>query len=412
MLETEKAKVTLQKLKSPEQICFTIRENSDDLTTESPFFTTLIKEADSLANETEPPSHLVSNRFDGFEMNVDSKDIIPLIQQHQNDFNHSAVTTAIRNYTDVVDTYDCNFAYKGSQYFLDVKFQSLIVLNEKNGFVPIDITSDPNYMKDTNSHLLTYYSFNNTIVWTNHMDSYVSLTIDADVPPEGFAKVVTLIPPGKSWDNMLWPGNENDTIYKFKALITGLDKPVKEGEIVVRYYPQCMNQQMAKSLYSQSGVDMKFPVHLPARYQYICGIQYYNTVVIQAYWNKTVDPLEEVYGESKALNFPNYAFHPEALDNGVIQVIAGKSGVFISYDNAEKRFEDIRNETYYIDTQIIEIINKFDNHRYKAVSYSHNTYVEKDIHILELYDTEHEEFYFFKAKMPLPELIKMAETLR
>jgi hypothetical protein len=174
-----------------------------------------------------------------------------------------------------------------------------------------------------------------------------------------------------------------------------------------------MGQKIAKSLYSQSGIDMKFPAYLLEGYQYICGIHFYNTVIIQTYWNRTVEnPLEFEYGENKVLDFPNYAFHPEALDAGVIQVIAGKAEVFTPYTDAQGRYDDIKNKRYYLDQQFVEIDNLYDGKKYQAVAYRHNIYAEKDINILEMFDKDDQEFYFFKGEVPLSELVKMAESLK
>jgi hypothetical protein len=406
ILETKKAEASLSRLINPEPVCFTLE--NDSLGKYS-FLSDLIKEADVEA-DLAPPTHFTSNRYDGFATGVNATDILHLIRQYQDNFNHTTATINIRNYTDDTHTYDCNFTYKGNQYYINVKFQSLTVINNHDGFVPIYITSTNKGMVNH----LTYYTFNNTAVWTNNLNSFVTLTLETKIERQNFT-VTTQIPPGKSWDYRLWPDltSENNTVYHYEVQDNESSRPIANSNIIVKYYPKCMDQKIAKSLYSQSGVDMKFSAYLPEGYQYICGIHFYNNVIIQAYWNKTVeDPLELEYGENKVLDFPNYAFHPEALDNGVIQIIAGKSGVFTSYTDAQERYDDIKNETNYLDQRLIEIDNVYDGNDYQAVGYRHNVNIEKDIYILEAYDKDNQEFYLLKGKVPLAELVRMAESLK
>lgn len=407
ILGTKKAEASLNRLINPESVCFTL---DNDTLGKYSFLSNLIKEVDAAADLT-PLTHFQSNSYDGFATGVNATDILPLIQQYQNNFNHTTATITIRGYTDDTHTYDCNFEYKGNQYYINVKFQSLTVINDHDGFVPIDITSTSKEMVNR----LTYYTFNNTAVWTNHLDSLVTLTLKTKIEKQNFT-VTTQIPPGKSWDYRLWPDltSENDTAYRYEAQYSKSNKPIANGNIIVKYYPKCMDQKIAKSLYSQSGVNMKFPAHLPEGYQYICGIHFYNDVIIQAYWNRIVnDPLAETFGESKVWDFPNYAFHPEAMDNGVIQLVAGKSGVFTPYTDVQERYDDIKNQTYYyLDQQLVEIDNVYDGKDYQAVAYRHDVYAEQDIYILEMYDKDNQEFYLFKGKVPLAELVRMAESLK
>ncbi len=408
ILESKKAEASLNRLINPEPVCFTLDSDALDRYAS---LKRLIKEADSIASEGVSPSDPSSNKYDGIGTIVNATDLLPLILQHQKNFNHSMATVTIRNYTDDVHTYDCNFAFNGSQYYLNLKFQSLTALDNYSGFVPIEIA----YAKKGTVNFTTYYTFNNTAVWSNHIDSFVTLTLKTKIEKQNFT-VSTQIPPGKSWDYRLWPDltSENDTIYQYEVHDSSQSsRAIASGDIIVKYYPKCMDQKIAKSLYSQSGIGLKFPTYLPEGYHYICGIHFYNNVIIQAYWNRTVnDPLAETFGEGKVWDFPNYAFHPEALDNGVIQVIAGKSGVFTPYTDAQERYDDIKNETYYLDQQLVEIDNLYDGRDYQAVAYRHNVYVEKDIYILEMYDKDNQEFYLLKGKVPLVELVNMAESLK
>lgn len=172
ILEGKKANASLQRLKIPEPICFTL---DDENIRKYAFLSALIREADGIASEPAPPSNTSSNRYDGFGMSLEAADTVPLIQEHHNKFNYTITAVTIRNYTDETHTFDCNFDYKDNQYYLNVRFQSLTAVNDNDGFVPIEITNDK---RQTGiSRFLMYYTFNNTAVWTNHLDSFVTLTL-------------------------------------------------------------------------------------------------------------------------------------------------------------------------------------------------------------------------------------------
>lgn len=408
ILESKKAEASLFRLKNPEPVCFTLHDISPG---DHPFLMDLIKQADSMADSPEPSYDNLTNRYDGFANGVDAADVLPIIREHQDKFNHTIEIVSIRQYADERHTYDCNFDYKGNQYYLDIKFQSLTALNERDGFVSIDITSDA---KAGISDILTFNTFNNTAIWINHLESFVNLTLQTEMEEQQFT-VSARIPPGKSWDYRLYIDHSRmeDTIYHYQIKESGKGTTLMSGDIGVRHYPPCMSQEIAKSLYSQSGVKMKYPAYLPqGDYRYVCGIHFSNSDLIQAYWNQTVaNPLEDSFGESKDYTFINFAFHSDGLDSGIIQVIGGKTGILARDTDAQGRYDEIRNMNYYLDTQLVTIENLYDGSEYHAVAYRHNIFVEKDINILEVYD-ENGEYYFFRGKVPLSELVKMAESLR
>ncbi len=107
ILETKKAEASLNRLINPEPVCFTL----DNATlVKYSFLSDLIKEAIA---DLSPPANPLSNRYDGFGTGVNATDILPLIRQYQNNFNHTTATVTIWNYRDDIHTYDCNFAYQG-----------------------------------------------------------------------------------------------------------------------------------------------------------------------------------------------------------------------------------------------------------------------------------------------------------
>lgn len=408
-LRTKKFEASIFRLKEPEPVCFMLDDN--DLSN-YPFLSKMIRDADEYTEqEIASPSPLIdNNRYIGLTANPNASDVLVLVKQYAEQLNHTESTDNIAGFEDERHSYSCNIGYNNKQYFLQLDFKSLTAINERRGFISISIGPS----MDKTSNFTTYYSFNNTAVWTDSLDSAAMVTLQTEL--DGTAETVsTTILPGSSWDYRLDPdySKPQDTIYRY-TIDSG--KTHASGDIVVKYYPQCMNQQVADSLYSQSHIDMKFPTYLPDGYRYICGIHFYGDVIIQAYWNRTVqDPLSEQYRESDGdvYDFPNYAFGQDALDSGVVQIIAGKvASGFTSFTNAQDRFDDIRSERAYLDAQLIEVFNIHDGKRYGGVAYRHNVYAEKDINIVELFDKENGEFYFLRGKMPLRELVVMAESLK
>jgi hypothetical protein len=407
ILETKKAETIVGRLINSEAVCFTLDNNSLG---RFAFLADSIKNADEEASLPLPPTAIsINNRYDGFLNGANSTDVVPLIRQYLQKFNHTSETMSIRNYTDEVHTFECNFAYNGNQYYLIIKFQSLTALTDYGGFVPIDTTAKSK--GSAANRYVTYYPFNNTAVWTNHLGLTISLDLRTVIDNQTVG-ISTKIPAGKSWDYRLQPDYSisNDTIYHYQ-LRDGSNRP-DSGEIIVKHYPRCMSQQIAKSLYLQTSVGMKFPAYLPKGYLYICGVEFYDTVLLQTYWNQTVDdPSELKYGEEKE-DFTNYASHPDATKSGIIVVYGGKSGILLPHSDAQSRFDEIKNETYYINQQLITVHNQYTGAENQAVVYEHNVYDEKDISILELYDEHNHEIYYFKGKVPSSELIKMAESLK
>lgn len=436
ILESKKADASLFRLVNQEETCFTLQR--DDLA-DFEFLSTLVREADTFVNDSFPSIH--ENRYDGFGMGVSSSDAVRLIRAFENNFNHTVTSKVIRGYNDDTHLFDCNFEYNGNQYYLRMEFRSLTALDDHSGYVPVSISANrvvatvssarilppedtlPNNFRDiTNpSNLTVFHTFNNTIVWNNDIvpPVWVKVTLNTTGFEGEDVSVAAQIPPRKSWDYRLWHNylDIEPTVYNY-AVEAESKGTVATGKINVNFYPvPCMNQEEARSLYAQSGIAMRFPSYLPDGYEYKCGIHYDHFNLLQAYWNQSAPDIPDIAASST---------EEQALNEGIIQIFAIKAVPFW-YEHANKTAEARLHELtqgeysrYYLDPKIVEIANGQDDRGaqresgYKpiqGVAYQRNFYIWKDINILEVYDQNRHDTYILKGKLPIDELIKMAQSM-
>lgn len=99
----------------------------------------------------------------------------------------------------------------------------------------------------------------------------------------------------------------------------------------------------------------------------------------------------------------------------MIEVFAARAVPFWhEYANvtAQDRLKELfsgDNSRYYLQPRIMEITHG-DDISVEAVAYQRNIYDWKDINILEVYDHSRLQGYFFKGKVPVEELVKMAQS--
>lgn len=160
---------------------------------------------------------------------------------------------------------------------------------------------------------------------------------------------------------------------------------------------------------------MRFPSYLPDGYEYKCGIHYDHFNLLQTHRNQSIPKIEDLAASST---------REEALNKGVIQIFAIRA-VPLWYEwankTAEHRLEELMAEgdegrKYYLEPRLVHIFGQTDHHKdanadLGAVTYRHNSYLLKDINILEVYDHGRSEAYILKGKVPLNELVKMAKSM-
>lgn len=174
-LAAKRAEVTMWRLKNPEPACFDI----DDSTLQKfQFLRTLVREADGNAQMPVAPGSSNGSRYDGFSTRLDDgAEAAGLVRSF--DFEHVVEARTIRGLSDGIHTFSCNLQYGGNHYFMQARFYSLQSLDEYSGWLPIEITDA---MKDSRAAAAgsakghTVYSpFNNTAVWINRSQSWVTL---------------------------------------------------------------------------------------------------------------------------------------------------------------------------------------------------------------------------------------------
>lgn len=429
VLESKKADASLFRLVNPEPVCFTLHD--EDLNKYT-FLPIMLKEADSFVTDGYPSIH--ENRYDGYGMRVNSSEAVSLVKAFESRFNHTVENRIIDGYNDDFHLYDCNFEYIDYQYYLRLELKSLTALDRYSGFVPISVMSEgisatvssARLFDESSNHFRTvtnpvelnmFNTFNNTLVWSNNVSgdsssssSWVKLTLNATGFDDENIIVSTQIPPGKSWDYRLSPNYRSldPTVYEYA--VEGDKVRTTSGRIYVHSYPSCMDQQEARSLYGQSGIYMRFPTYLPEGYEYKCGVHYDHFLLLQLYWNQDINDLE-------TLNYLSSNTEEASLNDGLIRVFAAKAVPFW-HDHlnttAEERLEELtsgENSRYYLQPRIVEIEHTAANQAIDAVAYQRNFYSWKDINILEVYDHEQQEAYVLKGKVPLEELVSMAQSM-
>ena len=433
VLASKKVDASLFRLINPETVCFSLQDK--DLK-QSSFISVMMEQADSSVSDQ--LFRMQGNRYDGYGMPVNSTDVLPLIRTFENKFNHTIENVVIQGYHDEAHLYDCNFQYNDKQYYLRLEIRSLTALDNYNGFVPISLTSKGavatvssarlsnatlnSFRNIVNpSELNVFQSFNNTVIWTNNLRTehsilssgaspWVKLTLNGTGYEGQSVTISTEIPPGKSWDYRLSYNYENLGVTVYDYSIQGEQMTPVHGRIGVKFYPiPCMNPEEAKSLYGQSGFDIRFPTYLPDGYEYKCGILYDQFMLKEIYWNQTTNSPNDV------TDYLANNSEESALNNGMIEVFAARAVPFWhEYANvtAQDRLKELSsgdNSRYYLQPRIMEITHG-DDISVEAVAYQRNIYDWKDINILEVYDHSRLQGYFFKGKVPVEELVKMAQS--
>lgn len=234
---------------------------------------------------------------EGLRLNQQSVAMIPLIKSHEDKFNHTAVHKSISGVSDEVHQYNCNFSYNSNFYGIGIKFYSLSSLNEYEGYLPITITNQylQKEAEGSRSAGIVYRMFNNTVVWINESDSWLTLEMSPailDTPTDDccgdLEPITAKLAPSSAWDIRLGPNlGRIETPFHYQIK----EYPWIQGDIILKNYPQCMDYDTAASLYSQTKFPFKVPSYLPAGFEYKC-MQAEASSVYLFYANRTFDVQE------------------------------------------------------------------------------------------------------------------------
>lgn len=426
-LEVKKTDVGIFRVHNPSSDCFVLEAND---VARHGFLGYFIEEADRIASEDEPNE---DGRYDAFGGGANTADVIQFIGDYESAFSHSSKAVTIRGqYTDRVHVYKCDFEYDGKNYGIWLDFRSLSAVNDHAGYVPLLITENgvmanlrpsipqgpeqeiagSRYINNPKD-LTVYLSFNNTVIWTNAIDNQsfqnsnarMSLALTSPTAGDEPLKVSTIIPVGQSWDYGLRPDySANTTTYHYTVTLPSGIK--HEGNIHIKYYPNCMSQAEAKSLYSQNGIDMRYPSILPDNYRHICGTHLTGFSLVQSYWNGSDADMQGVANETGYDSFEAYATRDVGLQDGVIQIWSFKAEWAddpLWNTTAENRFDDSNPGG----GQIIEIDS--DN---GISAYAHMwQHPNGNINVLEISDPSNGELYVIRATFPMEELVRIAKSM-
>ncbi|MGH9877951.1 MAG: hypothetical protein ACRD5H_09950, partial [Nitrososphaerales archaeon] len=253
----------------------------------------------------------MGNRYtgEGLRLQQQSKAMLPLISAYEDKFNHTVVHRSIRGISDDVHQYRCNFSYNGSYYGIGIKFYSLSLLNEYAGYLPITITDQQLLMQKTSSQMpennsIVYRMFNNTVVWINKSNSWLTLQITAatiNIPINDccgdLEPISASLAPSAAWDVYLGPNlGGMDTTFHYQIK----EYPWIKGNVILKNYPECMDYDTAASLYSQTKFPFKVPSYLPTGFEYKCmQAEAYNVQLFYA--NRTFNSEEMGEGISSGV---------------------------------------------------------------------------------------------------------------
>jgi hypothetical protein len=300
ILASKRADIEVYRLRTPQNICFDmdserLKQIDQDMAQEqvrgaSDTLSRGIRDADRDAlsyQEMErqmvlPKEYFeqMGNRYtgEGLRLEQQSEAMLPLIQTYESKFNHTVIHRSIRGVSDDVHQYHCNFGFNGSYYGISIKFYSLSSLNEYAGYLPIAITNQQLLEKTSSqmseNNVIVYRMFNNTAVWINESDSWLTLqlspaTLDAPIDDCcGELEPITVrLAPSAAWDVYLGPNlGRIDTTFHYQIK----EYPWIQGNIILKNYPVCMDYDIAASLYSQTRFPFKVPSHLPSGFEYKC----------------------------------------------------------------------------------------------------------------------------------------------
>ncbi len=364
----------------PEKTCF---QADDNFLVQYPTISDAIPESDSfvLHNETVQVEPL-SRYYNGEGVNLSKDQVVSLLSKY--DFNHTTTYSEDHKHTFKFrnEYFTCGFQYGDHNYDLLIYYNKLIGIENNLGYVPIIIAdSTTRHSKD-----IVYGMFNNTLVFNNTIGIPVTLVITSN---SNLPNRQVTIPSHELYFLYL---NENvpspaDVTYNYK-----IDNfPQIKGNVTVKHAPNCMNQEMTKSLYLQNGFMIKFPTYLPDGFIPVCNESDIENIAIERFANST--------GLAQYHNRTFYHISAKQHeDNGIIVEMAfmhyGQNATGLAYQDYKNNFSvAYDNSTFsrYGDGSIMTYVT--------SGGVSTVVFTTKD------------QSYTFAGKIPLEELVKMARSL-
>jgi hypothetical protein len=365
---------------TPEKVCF---QADDNFLTQYPTILKAIPESDSfvLHNETVQVGPLI-RYYNGQGADLSKDQIVTLLSKY--DFNHTTThdedhkhTFKFRN-----EYFTCGFEYGHHNYDLLLHYNKLVGIENNLGHVPITVSNHV----IRHSQDAVYGMFNNTLVFNNTLDIPVTLMVTSDTTVPN--RQVT-IPSHELYYLHLneYIPSPNDVTYHYEIE----NFPQIVGNVTVKRVPNCMTQEMTKSLYIQNDFMIKFPTYLPDGFAPVCNESDVENIAIEEFANST--------GIAQYGNHPFYHISANSHeDNGIIGVMA-----FMHYgENAT----GIAYQDYKNDISIAYDDSTFSRYGDGSIM----TYVAPGGVSTVVFTTK-DQSYTFAGKVPLEELVKMARSL-
>lgn len=271
------------------------------------------------------PTDVTEDYYFGVSVDMDRIEINNLISKYHFEHikNKSQSLDKLFEYTN--NSYSCIIGDGQDYYELRFALKSLDKVTRDRGHVPIQITKElVSKVENPPSRLLTHASFNNTAVFYNELD----LKITIDIQAKGIRNDSIVLLPNKQSNLFLRPdwSSLEDQVYHYQVK----EYPWIKGDISVswQYTNECLNKEIAKSLYLQSDFEAKFPSYLPEGFRLACNVHNTGSSFIQIYVNQEAIDYHTRKGELHSRNNPFpiflYSSTPDEEANGIIEIYAEK----------------------------------------------------------------------------------------
>jgi hypothetical protein len=316
--------------------------------------------------------------------------------------------------------FSCGFRYLDNNYLLTLTFTTIENVTGTHGYSAVRITPtmidnsgatfSDNRSSEKSTAIITYVPFNNTVVFFNELPNPVTIEVRSN--SNNFQAAVSnetlYIPANKITDITLYPNWNTlaDDLYHYQVK----EYPSINGDIAVvkKYNTECMDNQTAKSIYSQRNFEVSFPSYLPEGFTHVCNSQNTDTYLIQVYANETAAEnykrLGLLHRQSNSNPYAYYLYPtmPQEELSGILLIHAQKA--YVSDPQAElfKFYKQALNDTsrYYS-----------TNPRFFSTNgNSYFSYYEGNI--LPVVDVaKADSTYRVEGLLPMSELEKVAESL-
>jgi hypothetical protein len=393
-LQSGRADSYIARMVNPEDVCFSADQRLLDR------HPSLVRAIDMADEQAGIHATTDGNYYNGVETGLSKTEMLSFLREYNFNLTTSLEQTPNKLFTHQNKYLTCGFSYSDKHYQLAFSFTSLESVNRDRGYVPIMI--DQRLVDKLDSPVtqaFTHAPFNNTAVFFNKLGSTV--TVEMTNKDTGDLETVT-IRPNKMSDMRITPdfNSLDDIAYHYNVM----EYPWIEGDIIVSIAASsdCMNKDVAKSLYFQSDFDVKFPTYLPSGFKLACNVEVLDNLVVEIYVNQTAIDYHKKTQIFHSRNNPYpiflYSSTPKVEAAGIIEIYA------------QKVYEGNANSTGVQFYQELE-----ENSNYKQPSFSvigetsYLTYYDGQLSVVNVYMED--ESYRLVGIIPMHELVSTAQSM-